>query len=227
MLRVAWQEMGLGDMTQPFTSGLPDPGAARKDLMTLAIHLRTALARDCADLAVISDMATRRLSSFIWGGAASTGQSDFEIGREAIRSNVAHFAHYRNWQVADCGGGVAGAINGYVIPDDLPDSSQVRAFLKPLAQLKAVARGTWYISALAVYPEYRGQGVAAALLAWAEAQARAAGCAEVTLMVGSFNAGARAAYRRFGFVEWQQRVFLPFEGSDPAGEWILMRKAVA
>lgn len=192
--------------------------------MTPTIHLRAALARDCADLAVISDMATRRLSSFIWGGAAVMGQSRFEVGREAIRSNATHFAHYPNWQVAECGG-FAGAINGYVIAE--VDVSAGPAFLQPLQQLKAVARGTWYISALAVYPEYRGQGVAAALLAWAEAQARAAGCAEITLMVGSFNAGARAAYLRFGFVEWQRRVFLPFEGSDPEGDWILMRRTAA
>lgn len=193
--------------------------------MTPTIHLRAAVLHDCADLAVISDMATRCLSSFLWGGAAATGQSRFEVGREAIRSNAADFAHYPNWQVADCDG-FAAAINGYVIPDDAPDPSQGPTFLKPLAQLKAVARGTWYISALAVYPEFRGQGVAAVLMAWAEGRARAAGCAEITLMVGSFNPSALAVYRQFGFVEWERRAFVPFEGSDPSGEWILMRRAV-
>lgn len=193
--------------------------------MTPTIQLRAALARDCADLAVISDMATRRLSSFIWGGAALTGQSGFEVGREAIRSDATHFAHYPNWQIADCEGGVAGAINGYVIGEVDPAAGP--AFLQPLAQLKAVARGTWYISAVAVYPVHRGQGIGRLLLDWAEGRARALGRRQLTLMVGSFNADALAAYRRFGFEEWDRRAFLPFAGSDPAGEWILMRKTVA
>lgn len=194
--------------------------------MDAATYLRAAELRDCADLAVISDMATRRLSSFIWGGAALTGQSSFELGRAAIRSNAAHFAHYPNWQVAQCRGGVAGAINGYVIADEASDPAQGPAFLQPLAQLKEMARGTWYISALAVYPEFRGQGIGLALLGWAEAKARRLRHTQLTLMVGSFNAHALPVYRRFGFAEWDRRAFIPFAGSDPGGEWILMRKAV-
>jgi ribosomal protein S18 acetylase RimI-like enzyme len=218
--------MGFGGPPQAFTTGLSDTGKPRKDHMTPTTHLRSALPQDCADLAVISDMATRRLSSFVWGGAALTGQSSFEVGREAIRSNAAHFAHHPNWQVADCGG-FAGAINGYVIPDDAPGPSQGPAFLLPLNQLKAVARGTWYISALAVYPEFRGQGIGRALLDWAEGRARLLGQGQLTLMVGSFNVDALSVYQRSGFVEWQRLAFLPFPGSDPGGDWILMRKAVA
>ena len=44
----------------------------------------------------------------------------------------------------------------------------------------------------------------------------------MTLMVGSFNSGARRLYERFGFHEAGRRPFVPFPGSDPEGEWMLM-----
>jgi ribosomal protein S18 acetylase RimI-like enzyme len=52
---------------------------------------------------------------------------------------------------------------------------------------------------IAVLDAYRGRGVAQALLAALEAEARARGCCKLTLEVLSGNAAAQAAYRRFGF----------------------------
>lgn len=52
---------------------------------------------------------------------------------------------------------------------------------------------------LAVLPAVRGQGIGRALLAAAEAHARATGCCKLTLEVQEDNAPARALYARFGF----------------------------
>ena len=46
-----------------------------------AIAFRSSTHEDCAHLALLADMATRRLTSFLWGQTASPGQSAFEIGR--------------------------------------------------------------------------------------------------------------------------------------------------
>ena len=94
----------------------------------------------------------------------------------------------------------------------------------PLNALKGVAAGTWYLSALALYPEQQRKGLGRTMLAEAEAVARAAGADWITLMVGSFNSGARALYQQVGYAEWDRRAFLPFPGSDAEGDWILMRK---
>ena len=67
-------------------------------------------------------------------------------------------------------------------------------------------------------------GIGATLLGLADQKARAADIGEVTLMVGSFNTGARRLYERMGYVEWNRRPFVPFPGSDSGGFWILMRK---
>ncbi|WP_370677187.1 GNAT family N-acetyltransferase [Pleomorphomonas sp. PLEO] len=188
------------------------------------IAFRPATPNDCPHLVLLADMATRRLTSLLWGQAASAGQSAFEIGRDIIRNDQSHFTHFSNWRVAEGQGQVVGAVGGYVIPESSGAPAAGMDIVKPLNELKAMAAGTWYISAVAVYPEYQGEGFGKSLLMEAESMARAAGKDRLTLMVGSFNARAYGLYRAAGFAAWDRRPFVPFPGSDEAGEWILMGK---
>ena len=55
----------------------------------------------------------------------------------------------------------------------------------------------------------RGRGAGAGLVAAVRDAAAALGAGEVRLNVWAFNAGARAFYARCGFVEVQQRLWLP------------------
>lgn len=64
-------------------------------------------------------MATRRLTSFLWGQMATPGQSAFEVGRNVIRNAEGYFTHFANWRVAEHQGQTVGALNGYVIPDPI------------------------------------------------------------------------------------------------------------
>ncbi len=63
------------------------------------------------------------------------------------------------------------------------------------------ARPLLNVHDLAVLPEARGQGVGRALLAAAEARARARGCCKLTLEVLEENRRARAVYAQAGFVD--------------------------
>ena len=192
-----------------------------------SIAFRPATPNDCPHLVLLADMATRRLTSFLWGQAASAGQSVFEVGLGIIRSDESHFTHFSNWRVAEGRGQVVGAVSGYVIPEASQATAAVLNVVAPLNELKAMAAGTWYLSALAIYPEYQGQAFGKSLLAEAENMARAAGQDRLTLMVGSFNARAYGLYRKAGFAEWDRRPFAAFPGSDEAGDWILMGKDLA
>jgi ribosomal protein S18 acetylase RimI-like enzyme len=197
--------------------------------MPAAPLIRPATPADCAHLALLNDMATRRLASHLWAQSATAGQSPFEAGWTLIRTQADHFSHHANWVVAEVDGEVAAGMNTCLLPTDLPDDPVRRSppVLQPLNALKVVAGGCWYVVALAVLPAWRGQGLAQALLAVAQAQARARGIDRLTLMVGSFNTPARALYARQGFAEWARRPFTPFAGSDLAGHWLLMRKDLA
>jgi len=107
--------------------------------------------------------------------------------------------------------------------DAAPDSPAAPV-LRPVNDLKRIAEGSWYISVASVFPENRGEGIGHAILTLGEEKARAAGCSRLTLLVGSFNEGAHRLYERFGMHEGARRPFVPFPGSDPTGDWILMVK---
>ena len=202
-----------------------------KDIMqsrSPAVTFRPATVVDCSDLAILSDAATRRLSSFSWASSAVAGQSPFEVGRSFIQTRADHFTYYAKWQVAEIEGRTVGALNCCLLPMVVGDRylAESPEVTRNLNELKVIAGGTWYITAAAVFPEYRNLGIGEALLFKAEVLAREQDNADLTLMVGSFNEGALRLYRRFGFIEWDRRVFTPFFGSDLDGEWILMRKRI-
>lgn len=187
-------------------------------------RFRPAREDDCAHLALLADMATRRLSSHLWGLAAPAGQSAFEVGRSVIRNDTQHFAHFGNWRVADLGGTVVGALNTCILRQPGVESQSVPEVLRGLNELKMIATGTCYLSAVALYREHQGRGFGKALIDEAMSRARLAGVGPLTLMVGSFNVRAHRLYLRCGFEEWARRPFCEFPGSDTPGEWILMRK---
>lgn len=56
-----------------------------------------------------------------------------------------------------------------------------------------------------VRPSWRGQGIAARMLAAVEAEARQRGCCKLTLEVLEGNRAARSCYQQFGFADYQLR----------------------
>lgn len=188
------------------------------------ITFRPATPNDCAHLVLLSDMATRRMISFLWGLAADAGQSSLEFGRDIILNDETHFLHHSNWRVAECRGLLVGAVSGYLLPPAADAPAPAVDLVAGLSELKAIAEGTWYIAAVALYPEFQGQGLGAALVAEAEAMARAAGQARVTLLVNSFNPRAEALYRKLGFGSWNTRPLPAFPGSEGPSELVLMVK---
>jgi len=66
---------------------------------------------------------------------------------------------------------------------------------------------------MSVAARHRGCGVGAGLVAAVRAAAAALGAPEVRLNVWAFNEGARAFYRRCGFAQVQERLWLPTSGT--------------
>jgi len=79
------------------------------------------------------------------------------------------------------------------------------------------------LSQLYVVPEQLGAGVGAALLEWAEAEARRRGNAELYLTVFVDNPRARRFYERYGFAAVGRYDFMV---GNQADEDIIMRKAL-
>lgn len=87
-----------------------------------------------------------------------------------------------------------------------------------------IDRAEGYITDVAVLSEYRRQGIAQALLARAEDEARARRKRYLALYVSAKNDGARALYQRIGFYERRTRRSVWAGWLLRQYSWIFMRK---
>lgn len=187
---------------------------------------RRATEADCSDLAILFDIASRGIVSWIWSDLAAPGQTSIEVGRDRIRALTEVRSHHANWHVACVGSRTIGGFFGLRLAaaPETVDWTEVSDILRPLEEMEHLAQGCWLLQAVALFPEFRGQGLARPLLEEAEAAARVSGATRIVLQVEEINQTACQSYLRFGYHEWARRPYVPFPGSRDSGDWILMAK---
>jgi ribosomal protein S18 acetylase RimI-like enzyme len=197
--------------------------------MNANVRFRQAQESDALDLACLIDSASRGLACWLWSTLREPGQGTIEVGRHRIRTLSASPLYYGAFTVAEIDGAIAGALTGRLIPVpyERGDSADLPDVFAPLLELEAVAAGSWYLTVISVYPEFRGQGLGSALLRKAEEIARLTEAPQMSLAVGDANPGALKLYLRHGFEEWTRRPYVPFPGSMDKGDWILLKKEIA
>ena len=199
---------------------------SRVSLMSKILQFRTATEDDCTELALILDVAGRRLPSYLWSQDTGQGQSCFEYGREKIRTDTNRNSYFKNWLVAESQDKFVGAFFGFSIEDPYPeiDLDAVPECFRPCIELERVARGCWLLQAIAILPQYRGKGLARQLLDKAESVARDSGTNRIALQVEEVNEIAFNTYQKNGYIEVDRRPYIPFPGSDDTGDYVLMWK---
>ena len=191
-----------------------------------ALLFRSATEDDCTELALMLDVAGRRLPSYLWSQEVGQGQSYFEYGREAIRTDANRNSYFKNWLVAESQSKFVGAFFGFSVDDPYPDIDidAVPECFRPCIELERVAIGCWLLQAIAILPQYRGKGLARQLLDKAESVARDSGTNRIALQVEEVNEIAFNTYMRNGYIEVDRRPYIPFPGSDDTGDYVLMWK---
>ena len=199
---------------------------SRVSLMSKILQFRTATEDDCTELALILDVAGRRLPSYLWSQDTGQGQSCFEYGREKIRTDTNRNSYFKNWLVAEFQDKFVGAFFGFSVDDPYPeiDLDAVPECFRPCIELERVARGCWLLQAIAILPQYRGKGLARQLLGKAENVARDCGTNRIALQVEEVNEIAFKTYQKNGYIEVDRRPYIPFPGSDDTGDYVLMWK---
>jgi len=194
--------------------------------MSKILQFRTATEDDCTELALILDVAGRRLPSYLWSQDTGQGQSCFEYGREKIRTDTNRNSYFKNWLVAEFQDKFVGAFFGFSVDDPYPeiDLEAVPECFRPCVELERVARGCWLLQAIAILPQYRGKGLARQLLGKAENVARDSGTKRIALQVEEVNEIAFNTYQKNGYIEVDRRPYIPFPGSDDTGDYVLMWK---
>jgi GNAT superfamily N-acetyltransferase len=193
--------------------------------MTTSPTFRSATLADACALAVLVDIAGEGAPNWLWHSLARPGQSALEVGRDRARREEGGFS-YRHATLAEVGAEIAACLIAYPLDDpyDLTGLDDLPPLAQPLVRLEAQAPGSWYVNVLATFPEFRGQGIGARLLAIAEEKAREAGANAASIIVGSWNVSATALYARAGYIaRATERALLPPDFPQ-SGDWILMTK---
>ena len=133
--------------------------------------------------------------------------------------------------VAD-GERIAGKLHAYPLddvendpPDPLVPEARI-AVLEPLEALYRRATGSYYTNVIAVYPDYRRQGLGGRLLDLAREQAEARGCSQLSLAVFEANASAIRLHERLGFTVAARNPVVPHELIPFTGDMLMMMRPV-
>lgn len=191
-------------------------------------RIRAASPGDCRALAELALIAGEGIPAFFWESSRQSGQAIEAVGAARLLSETENFS-YRNIQLAELGGEVAGMLLAYRLPEPGPaeDLSGLPDFIRPLIELEAQVPGSYYINMLACFPRYRGRGIGTALMDIVDDLAGREGCALSSLQVFSENRGALRLYQRLGYRVADRRPVIP-HACHPytAGEVLLLTRPV-
>jgi ribosomal protein S18 acetylase RimI-like enzyme len=185
---------------------------------------RRANPADVGIVAELVEFASEGLALCLWTQMAGPGGDPWEVGRNRWSSETTGIS-YRNALIAEQAGKTVGALISYPLGEPEPIEHSEHALLVPLHELMNMAPNTWYVHALAAYPEHRGHGVGAALLAEADRLAAAAAVSSCSLIVSDTNTGARRLYERRGYREAAKRKMVKQDWQHPGTDWVLLIKA--
>jgi GNAT superfamily N-acetyltransferase len=125
------------------------------------------------------------VAEYVWGTPVSRypGLTLLEVGERRYAGEEGAFS-YKNCTVAERGGEVIGMLHAFPIEGENGGSDgPVDPVLEPYARLEVP--GSYYVSAMAVFPGHRGKGLGTRMLETAKEQARQSGRGQVSLLWSS------------------------------------------
>lgn len=204
--------------------------------MKLEQPFRAATIGDCYKIAELFSIASDGVANYIWSTMTNDypGLSLIDIGAKRY-ANEENIFGYKNCIMAEQDKQVIGMMLTFPTEssDEMVENStnpsleqEMISELDVLAPYSLEAPGTWYICALAVFPDYRNQGVGTQFLSIARQQAKEKGYRELSLLCFEQNTGALRLYQRNGFKEIARTAVVPHELIHYTGDILLMTAPV-
>ena len=192
----------------------------------MAIEIRPARVAEIPHMAAFAMDAFNGYGEVMYAGVipgrSAAALTEHRFSRAGTTASLAHS------RIAEQDGVVLGGLHAFPAdagagepPDPLIPEARYAVFA-PFERLHAP--GSYYVNIVAVYPEWRGQGVARRLLAAAEAEAAAQGLGALSLTVFEDNAPALRLYRRLGYTEAARAPVVPHPHLRYGGDLLLMVK---
>jgi len=191
---------------------------------TAAVHYRPATREDCNHIARLYRISSDGVADYIWSTMAKPGEDLIEVGRRRYEREDSQFS-YRNCTIAEVNGEVAGmlvAFPMFVSPDGEVESNPV---LAPYGQLEE--DNSYYICGVALFAQFRGNGIGSRLMELAESKAAELGFNKLSLIVFEQNSGAKRLYDRLGYREITRATIVPHPLIHYQGDALLMVKQLS
>ncbi len=187
--------------------------------------IKDADREDAVDLAKLINLAGEGIPEYLWKDMAEKGESPWDVGAKRAAREEGGFS-YKNARVCVADNILIGMIMSYRQdnPYHFGNINDFPRIVRPLIELESKAPGSWYINAVATFEQYRGQGVAQALIIDTECKAKAVGCDAISLIVASENRQAKKLYDFLGFNVTDVLPVVTFPGCRCGGNWLLMIK---
>src|SRR5262249_14685715 len=148
------------------------------------------------DVAMIVDVAGHGIDLDHWMAVRDGDNSVFAAARRLVIEDRTSEYHYSRAYVLELDGRVAGGLVGGLVSAGGRPGDGLPPHLKPLIALENRIGGSWNMLAVAVYPEFRGKGLASELLDHAAQLASKSGAPRLSVVVEDSNARAVALYTR-------------------------------
>lgn len=195
----------------------------------ITTEIRRATADDIPHLARFQIEAYGGYNEVLYDGLVPRESLENRVQRQFTQPSSTAF--YENHWVSTGDGHVAGGIHAFPIEDmaNLPADPLVpeERYAMVAEYLRCLpAPGTYCVYTLAVYPEFRGTGIASSLLSLALRHAVEGGFSECSLHVFAENVAAVALYKKHGFQAAGRHLITPNPLLYFQGDMLLMIRAV-
>ncbi len=184
-------------------------------------RIRPAGIGDALDVAAIVDIAGHGIDHDHWMNLRDGDHSVMAAARRLIIEDRGLAYHYSRAHILEFDDRVAGGMVGGLPAGDGGSKEDLPPHLIPLIALENRVRGCWNILALAVYPEFRGQGLASTLVDHAVQLASQSEAAGLSIVVENTNTAAIALYAGKGFKKVETLPWIAFGGRVGPAERLL------
>lgn len=199
--------------------------------MTHDHTIRSATRDDARDIARLVAISSDGVAEIEWHEQAELEHCDpLDIGEHTYQNPLGDYS-FTNTTILEINGEVAGMLLAFGMPRAEPRKPENRPaaddenVFAPYIYLEEP--GSWYICGVALYPQYRGQGLGTRLMSLASEQARDNEFTTLSLLAFEQNKGAVNLYDKLGYIVVDQAPVVPHPLIHFEGNVLLMIRSVA
>jgi len=181
---------------------------------------RPAKKSECPIIAGLYSISSDGVANYIWTKLSTSGENILDVGTRRYEQEDSVFS-YRNCTIVEIDHQIAGMLVAYPMHVD-PGYIEEDPVLLHISRLEE--DNSYYICGMALFPEYRGQGIGTRLLKKAEEECAKAALNKLSLVCFEQNTRAMNLYLKNGYWETTRELVVPHPLIHYTGDAVLMVK---